>query len=59
MKRLVMNITNRCNFKCKYCFRGKATQQDLSYKIAKKAIRELKQMKIGNIGITEIGRAHV
>lgn len=47
---LILEITRRCNMKCKHCLRGDSEQKDMSYEIAKAALDSAES--IGNITLT-------
>jgi len=52
LERFVFNVTNRCNFKCKMCFRGKSTAADLTCEDVEKVVGLLKRMGVKTIALT-------
>lgn len=52
LKAVVLNITMRCNFDCKHCFRNRTDTKDLPFEIIEKVIREGKKYKFRHISLS-------
>jgi MoaA/NifB/PqqE/SkfB family radical SAM enzyme len=52
MKRIALNITNKCNFSCKTCLREFERGIDLDLDIIRKVIPEIKKLNCRHISIT-------
>jgi MoaA/NifB/PqqE/SkfB family radical SAM enzyme len=52
MQKLVLNLTNRCNFRCHHCLREGATNEDLDLALLERVVPELRQAGIVQIALT-------
>jgi len=52
MKKLVVSVTNKCNFHCRHCLREYGNTPDLDISLMKKILPDLKKMGYSHIGIT-------
>lgn len=52
MQKLVLNLTNRCNFRCHHCLREGATDDDLDPALVERALPEFRQAGIVQIALT-------
>jgi MoaA/NifB/PqqE/SkfB family radical SAM enzyme len=52
MEKLVVNVTNRCNFKCGHCFREGATAEDLDIGLVESAIPDFQRVGIQQVNLT-------
>jgi MoaA/NifB/PqqE/SkfB family radical SAM enzyme len=48
----VLNITNRCNFKCGHCFREEASKEDLALEIVEACLPTLRSLGVHTLALT-------
>lgn len=52
MRKLVINLTNRCNFRCAHCFREGATREDLPLELLARQVPEWRRLGLVQIALT-------
>lgn len=52
MHTFVLNITNRCNFKCGHCFREEASKEDLAVEVVEANLAALRSLGVQTLALT-------
>ena len=52
MNTFVLNITNRCNFKCAHCFREEASKEDLALETLQRCLPTLRSLGVRTLALT-------
>lgn len=52
MKTFVLNLTNRCNFRCEHCFREEASKEDLPLELLERCLPTLRAIGVHTLALT-------